>query len=77
MTMIRLSDLPHAAAWAQPSISSPRADVPDAQAWFHGDAAVAPARVSGDLSPASRGLSVQQHAAQVLAHLCGEAGERA
>ncbi len=40
--------------------------------WFDPTAVSADTRISADLSPASRGLSVEQHAAQVLSHLCGE-----
>ncbi len=45
--------------------------------WFDAGAVSADTRISADLHPASRGLSVEQHAAQVLAHLCGERDEGA
>ena len=75
--MIRFPDLPHAALWNRPSLSAPRAEAHDASTWFRSDALVSDARLSGDLNPAARGLSVEQHAAQVLAHLCAEPDERA
>jgi hypothetical protein len=45
--------------------------------WFDASAVSADTRISADLSPASRGLSVDQHAAQVLSHLMGEREEGA
>ena len=71
--MIRASDLTNAAVWARPATVSPRAgaDARDASTWFDGDAA-GDARISADLNPASRGLSVEQHATRILAQLCGE-----
>jgi hypothetical protein len=68
--MIRASDLPNAAVWARPITTGPRNDTRDASNWFDGSAAEA--RISGDLNPAARGLSVAQHASLVLAHLRGE-----
>jgi len=70
--MIRASDLPlpNAAVWARPITTGSRSDTRDASKWFDGSAAEA--RISGDLNPAARGLSVAQHASLVLAHLCGE-----
>jgi hypothetical protein len=69
--MIRASDLSNAATWARPTSVAPRADAHDASNWFEGDAA-SDARISGDLNPASRGLSVDQHTNLILAQLCGE-----
>ena len=43
-----------------------------AASWFDADAVNGDTRISADLDPASRGLSVAQHAARVLQHLCGE-----
>jgi hypothetical protein len=40
--------------------------------WFDADAVTGDTRISADLDPASRGLSVAQHAARVLQHLCGD-----
>jgi hypothetical protein len=45
--------------------------------WFDPATVSADTHISADLSPASRGLSVEQHAAQVLQHLCGERDEGA
>lgn len=67
--MIRASDL-SGVAWASPAISAPRAPATDRArdaGWFTIDGA----RISGDLNPAARGLSVQQHANLVLSHLTG------
>jgi len=69
--MIRASDLSNTALWARPTSVAPRADARDASSWFEGDA-TSDARISGDLNPASRGLSVEQHASLILAQLCGE-----
>jgi hypothetical protein len=68
--MIRASDLTHAAAWARPVAPAPRADTRAGSTWFEGSAS--DVRISGDLNPAARGLSVAQHAHLVLAHLRGE-----
>ena len=39
--------------------------------WFDGNTALGhDIRVSADLNPASRGMSVAEHASQVLGHLC-------
>ena len=70
--MIRASDLAAAASWARPATASQRADAQDPSTWFDGAAAGLDVRISGDLSLASRGLSVEQHAARVLMQLCGE-----
>jgi hypothetical protein len=43
-----------------------------AASWFDADSVSGDTRISADLDPASRGLSVAQHAARVLQHLCGE-----
>jgi hypothetical protein len=74
--MIRGSDLPNAAVWTQTAIAAPRvpsdARTRDASSWFRTDAPLSADRISGDVSAAARGLSVEQHAAAVLAHLRGE-----
>lgn len=69
--MIRASDLSgaNASLWARPAVAPVRSEARDASAWF---GAATDIRVSGDLSATARGLSVDQHAAQVLAHLCAE-----
>jgi len=69
--MIRASDLTNAAAWARPTSVAPRPDTRDTSNWFEGEGA-SDARISGDLSAASRGLSVEQHTNLILAQLCGE-----
>jgi hypothetical protein len=70
--MIRASDLPNAALWARPTTVSSRSgsDTRDASTWFDGSAAGSEARISADLNPQSRGLSVEQHANLILAQLC-------
>jgi hypothetical protein len=68
--MIRASDFANAAIWPRPAAPMPRADASERSTWF--DATASEARVSGDLNPAARGLSVAQHASLVLAHLRGE-----
>jgi hypothetical protein len=50
----------------------PAADVKDASGWFDLDPAATDVRITGDVSLAVRGLSVEQHAQRVLAQLCGE-----
>ncbi|HEV8313958.1 MAG TPA: hypothetical protein VGQ23_12890 [Burkholderiaceae bacterium] len=71
--MIRLSDVANAAAWTRPAAPAPRGgELNDPSSWFDGDAAGAEVRICGDLAPGSRGLSIEQHAARVLAFLCGE-----
>jgi hypothetical protein len=69
--MIRASDLSNAALWARPTSVAPRSETRDASSWFE-DGAALHARISADLSPAARGLSVEQHTSRVLAQLCGE-----
>jgi hypothetical protein len=69
--MIRASDLSNAALWARPTSVAPRSDARDASNWFD-DGAASDARISADLNPASRGLSVEQHTSLILAQLCGE-----
>jgi len=71
--MIRISDLANAAAWARPPAASPRSDsTQDPSSWFNGDSIGADVRLSADLTPGARGLTVEQHASRVLAFLCGE-----
>jgi hypothetical protein len=45
--------------------------------WFDPSAVGADTPIGADLDPASRGLSVEQHAARVLQHLCGEGDDGA
>ena len=75
--MIRATTLPNTAALAQPAMALPAASFDararDSMAWFRADGPTSAVRISGDLSAAARGLSVEQHAAAVLAHLRGEA----
>ena len=51
------------------------ADAGAPSSWFDAAAVSADIRISADLSPLSRGLSVEQHATNVLSHLCGEREE--
>jgi hypothetical protein len=67
--MIRAFDLSSAAVWARPASVSPRVDARDASSWFDAGVPASDARISGDLKPAARGLSVEQHASLILAHL--------
>jgi hypothetical protein len=75
--MIRVADLVPTLA---PPLSTPRsaraADATRVETWFDAAAADGAVRIGVDLRPSSRGLSVEQHAARVLAHLCGEAEDR-
>lgn len=72
--MIRASDLSNASLWAASPVNVPatRAGARDAGSWFGDSAATSSARITGSLNPATRGLSAEQHASLVLAHLCGE-----
>ena len=69
--MIRASDLTNAATWARPTSVASRTEARDASSWFEADAG-SEARISGDLNPSARGLSVEQHTSLILAQLCGE-----
>lgn len=71
--MIRASDLSNASLWATSPVTVPatRAGARDAANWFDG-AGTQSARITGGLNPAARGLSAEQHANLVLAHLCGD-----
>jgi len=73
--MIRPSDLAGASSWLRPSATPPRTDTRDAAAFFDVDASASSTRISSDLCVAARGLSVEQHAARVLSHLCAESNE--
>lgn len=68
--MIRLTDFPQAAPWPRAATTAARADTGGTLDWFQG--AAAGARIAGDPNPRSRGLSVEQHAGLVLAHLRGD-----
>jgi hypothetical protein len=71
--MIRASDLSNPALWtARPAGTAPRAGARDAANWFEDATAGSGPRISGDVAPSARGLSVEQHASLVLAHLRGE-----
>lgn len=70
--MIRISDLAHA-GWTRPTTGPSRSDsAQEPSSWFTADTVSADVRLSGDLSPGARGLTVEQHASRVLAHLCGD-----
>jgi hypothetical protein len=62
---------------AAPLTPARGANTTSPSSWFDGTAVGADTRISADLSLASRGLSVEQHASQVLSHLCGEREEGA
>jgi len=75
--MIRVSDIvPHL---PPPLPGGPvRPSVVDASpaSWLEGVSARSDVRISADPDTRSRGLSVSQHAEQVLAHLCAASDER-
>jgi len=77
--MIRANELANTAAlWARPLPPvSPRADARDASAWFDAGATGSDTAIGGNLSPAARGLSVDQHAMRVLMHLRDDGDRRA
>jgi hypothetical protein len=68
--MIRATDLATAAAWTRPIGSTAPGDGVDAHQGLHAaedpGSAVA---IGGDVSPAARGLSAEQHARRVLSFL--------
>lgn len=72
--MIRAADLyPIDSGPTTPPAASPAGAAPSS--WF--DEVPGPALCIGaDLGPASRGLSVAQHAERVLGHLCGEPADQ-
>jgi len=76
--MIRANELANSAAlWARPlPVVASRAEARDAAAWFDG-VATGSDTICGDLSPAARGLSVEQHASRVLMHLRHDGERRA
>jgi hypothetical protein len=72
--MIRASDLAATSAplsWAPAPLPSPRrAESANAAGWFDGwSPTEARATIRGELNPAARGLSADQHASRVLMHL--------
>lgn len=72
---MRISDfipLPPAAPAPAPARASNGAQ-PSAANWFDADAIGGDVRIAGDVGLASRGLTVEQHAARVLVHLRGDA----
>jgi hypothetical protein len=73
--MIRLPDF-DPSQWANrpaaPAAAPVRGtDTKDASGWFDVDSVGADVKITGDVSLAARGLSVEQHAARVLQQLCG------
>ena len=70
--MIRASDLLSSTSLNLPTTPAARgADAASPASWFDGNAALGhDIRISADLNPGSRGLSVAEHANQVLGHLC-------
>jgi hypothetical protein len=77
--MIRAADLTASAPWMPtPSTAARRVDVREAAGWFEGwSAAAVQATICGELNPAARGLSVEQHASRVLMHLRDDSDRRA
>jgi hypothetical protein len=75
--MIRLPDLAPTAAWSSPSTAPARGEAHDLSTWFLAGASDSGRPVSSDLSAASRGLGVEQHAGRILSYLLGEAGDSA
>jgi hypothetical protein len=68
--------VPHAgSSFLAPAARSGHAGSP--AGWFEPTTVSADTHIGADLDPASRGLSVEQHAARVLLHLFGERDERA
>ena len=75
--MIRVSDIIPPAAPPLAAPSARGADASRASSWFD-EAAFGPATaIATELRAESRGLSAEQHASRVLAHLCGDGLERA
>jgi len=74
--MIRATDFVNASAWARPASAESPADSADPSIWFDDDGASVDVCVSPGLSPASRGLSVEQHANRVLSFLCDASHDR-
>jgi hypothetical protein len=76
--MIRANEPANTAAlWARPlSVVASRTEARDAAAWFDA-VTTGPDTICGDLSPAARGLSVEQHASRVLMHLRHDGERRA
>jgi hypothetical protein len=63
---------PSAPSPLAPTARSAASSAASPASWFDPDTVNGDTRISADLDPASRGLSVAQHAARVLQHLCGE-----
>jgi len=63
------------AGWVPPAPVARSTNATSPAAWFDSSGVGADTRISADLSLDSRGLSVEQHAARVLQHLCGERDE--
>lgn len=76
--MIRGPDIASTAQWARQSLTpASTANTRDAASWFDAGTGAAEPTIHADLSAASRGLTVQQHADRVLMHLRDEADPRA
>lgn len=77
--MIRANEFNNTAAlWARPLPAvSARGDARDAAGWFDASGTPADVAIGGDLAPAARGLSVEQHASRVLMHLRDDGDRRA
>jgi hypothetical protein len=72
--MIRVPQLPPGTAWsaARPAVANARTATQDPATWFDGPNERLNVCIGGEVSPSARGLTVEQHAARVLMHLCGE-----
>lgn len=72
--MIRASQIHSGTPWtdARPAAPGSRSTPQDPTTWFDGPAEPLGLCIGGDVSPCARGLTVEQHAARVLQHLCGE-----
>lgn len=76
--MSRVSDFVSLPPGGLAIASTRSADRASAVLWFDSDSlAGVGTLISADLSLSSRGLSVAEHATQVLSHLCAESDERA
>lgn len=74
--MIRANEFTNSAVlWARPLPAvSPRGDARDTTGCF--DAGGTDVAIGGDLAPAARGLSIEQHASRVLMHLRDDGDRR-
>lgn len=77
--MIRANEFANIAVpWVRPlPVVSSRGDARDNAGWFDaGGGSGTDVAIGGDLTPAARGLSVEQHANRVLTHLRDDGDRR-